>query len=149
MNGSIVRTQDISDHRKQCPHLRFRAMKRMARLAGFLSSSIRLSLRNRHSPSQYMAMYFRAYPVRDLAKMRARLRIYSHVQKKSSFTDMQPTKANTIRRRRSSEDLLYVRSILKRIFAGEEVVQGQRVSFLPFSFGLDRGALGHQKANRS
>ena len=52
---------------------RFRAMGRMVRSTVLLSSSMRPSSRNRQRPSQYLAMYFSASPVGDLAETRARL----------------------------------------------------------------------------
>ena len=52
--------------------LRFRAMGRIVRSTGLLSSSMRPSSRNRHNPSQYFAMYFRASPVGDLVETQAR-----------------------------------------------------------------------------
>ena len=44
----------------------------MVRSTALETSSMRPSSRNRHNPSQYLAMYFRASPVGDFAETRAR-----------------------------------------------------------------------------
>ena len=49
-----------------------RATATTARRSRKATPTMRPSLRNRHSPSQYLAMYFRASPVGDLAETRAR-----------------------------------------------------------------------------